>query len=99
MALRCRRHNGKAKKRIRHQLSVRVNAEAGHHRDTQMLTLYLRFVIPLSKLDTVQTNDVTNSGGTRALQSVLKKKVDDDNRRSLNAGCFYLDEETGPHGL
>ena len=75
MALRCRRHNGKAKKRIRHQLSVRVNAEAGHHRDTQMLTLYLRFVIPLSKLDTVQTNDVTNSGGTRALQSVLKKKM------------------------
>jgi hypothetical protein len=40
-----------------------------------MFALYLRFVIPMSKLGTVQTNDVTNSGGTRALQSVLKKKM------------------------
>jgi hypothetical protein len=74
MALRCRRHNGKAKKQIRRQLQVCVNAEADHQKDTQMLTLYLRFVIPLGKLDSVQTNDVTDSGRTRALQSVLTKK-------------------------
>jgi hypothetical protein len=39
---------------------------------TQAFTLYLWFVIPLGKLDTVQADDVTDSRGTRAFQSILR---------------------------